>query len=815
MNAIDQPLLDWFAQRAWTVAPFQREVWRRFLRGESGLLHTPTGSGKTLAAFGGPLLQALQSPAPPRAKGDRSTQLRVLWITPLRALAADSVKSLRMPIDELGIPWTVAMRTGDASARDRRLSKEGRAEVVVITPESLALMLSYPESSDVFSALSAVIVDEWHELIGNKRGVLLQLCLARLRKLAPPYPCWGLSATLGNLDEARDVLLPNFAAAIVSGATPRAFKLETLVPAETTRFPWAGHLGLSQLKPVLERLLEANTSIVFTNTRSQAELWHQALAAVWPDAPETLALHHGSLSAELRSQAEKGLREGTVRCVVSTSSLDLGVDFPAVDLVFQIGSPKGISRLLQRSGRAKHRPGEPGHIVCVPAHALELAEYAAARDSVARGDIEPRHPPTLCLDVLAQHCVTIALGGGFVAEALLAEVRTTHAFAGLSDEMWQQTIDFVVQGGAALSNYPEYRKVVRDDEGVFRVPDRAVATRHRLSIGTITSDSAIDVRFMKGKRLGSIEEAFLSRLRPGDRFQFAGRTLTLVRLENMAAYVRVAKAGNGVVPRWQGGRMPLSSQLGAAVERLLSLPRQAGREMIHLRPLIQTQAEMSALPAKQTLLVEWTQFDDKWYLTVYPFAGRAINEGIAALATTRWSRLITTTFAYTANDYGLIIGLPRQTLMDEVLLRELLSPEKLIEDLLACVNVGELSRRQFREIARIAGLLPPSMPGKKPRTARHLQASAGLIFDVLQRFDPGHVLLSQAQREVFEAQLDVRELSATLARCARSTIHLTEPIYLSPLAFPLWAERWRAEWSNEAWKDRVAFTSEQMDLRYS
>ena len=394
MSDIDQPLLDWFAKRGWAVAPFQREVWRRFLDGESGLLHTPTGSGKTLAAFGGASLKALKSP--PRAKGDRSTQLRVLWITPLRALAADTVKSLRAPIEELGIPWTVAMRTGDASSRDRRLSKEGRAEVVVITPESLALMLGYPESNEIFSALTAVIVDEWHELIDTKRGVLLQLCLARLRTLAPPHPLWGLSATLGNLEEARDVLLPvQRDSAIVSGVAPRTFTLETLVPSTRTRFPWAGHLGISQLKSVLDRLLKADTSIVFTNTRSQAELWHRALGSVWPDAPETLALHHGSLSAELRAEAERGLREGTVRCVVATSSLDLGVDFPAVDLVFQIGSPKGISRLLQRAGRGKHRPGEAGHIVCVPTHALELAEYAAARVAIANGDIEPRHPPKI------------------------------------------------------------------------------------------------------------------------------------------------------------------------------------------------------------------------------------------------------------------------------------------------------------------------------------------------------------------------------------------------------------------------------------
>lgn len=814
----DAPLRSWFAQRGWTAAPFQRDVWARYLRGESGLLHTPTGSGKTIAAFGGPLLQALQegvaiAPAKKSARSKKpdATQLRVLWITPLRALATDTVRSLRDPIDALGIPWTIAMRTADASSRDRRLSKEGRAEVVVITPESLALMLSYPESGEIFSELRAVIVDEWHELIGNKRGVLLQLCLARLRILAPSHRRWGLSATLGNLEEARDVLLPKMSGAIVSGVTPRAFSLETLLPPEDRRFPWAGHIGLTQLQNVLERLLDANTSIVFTNTRAQAELWHQALSAVWPHAPASLALHHGSLDATLRAHAEQGLRDGSIRCVVSTSSLDLGVDFPAVDLVFQVGSPKGIARLLQRSGRAKHRPGEAGHIVCVPSHALELAEYAAAREAVARGEIEPRHPPTLCLDVLAQHCVTIALGAGFAADELFDEVRGTHAFAALTESMWRGVLDFIVQGGAALSNYPEYRKVVLGDDGIYRVPDRAIAMRHRLSIGTITSDSSIGVKFMKGGRLGSVEEAFLSRLRPGDRFQFAGRTLTLVRLENMTAYVRIAKAGVGSVPRWQGGRMPLSSELGREVERVLSSTRTSTPEMKFLAPLLRTQQNISALPNADELLVEWIHRRDGWYLMVYPFAGRAVNEGIAALVSMRWSREITNTFSYAANDYGFVVALAREATIDVQLVRKLVSPNDLVEDLLACVNVGELSRRQFRDIARVAGLLPPSLPGRQPRKLRHLQASSGLIYDVLQRFDPDHILLTQAQREVFEAQLDVRQVSSTLQDCAQRITNLRTPASLTPLSFPLWAERWRGELSNEDWKARVQRAAEQLE----
>lgn len=408
------PLKAWFDAQGWRALPFQREVWARWLAGESGLLHTPTGSGKTLAAFGGPLLDVLETAradGPVKRKKNAPRTLRLLWITPLRALATDTVRALREPVDALGLDWRIGLRTGDASARDKRLARAGQLDALVTTPESLALLLSYPETAAQFAGLRTVVVDEWHELLGNKRGVLLQLALARLRALAPSLRTWGLSATLGNLGEARDVLLPHAPdAALVSGLPPRALTLETLLPDAGERFPWAGHLGLVQLSRVIDRLLSQRTSLLFTNTRSQAELWHRALSAVWPEDQGTLALHHGSLDPKLRSAAEQGLREGTVRCVVATSSLDLGVDFPAVDQVLQLGSPKGMARLLQRAGRARHRPGEPAHVVCVPTHALELMEYAAARDALAHGRIEPRTPPRLSLDVLAQHCVTLALG---------------------------------------------------------------------------------------------------------------------------------------------------------------------------------------------------------------------------------------------------------------------------------------------------------------------------------------------------------------------------------------------------------------------
>lgn len=815
-RAGDARLLDWFDAQGWRPAPFQRDAWRRWRRGESGLLVTPTGSGKTLAALGGPLLDGLaEAAAVPQPRSTATgARTRLLWITPLRALANDTARALREPVAALGLPWTVALRTGDASTRDKRLARQGRADALVTTPESLALLLSYPDTHAQLSNLRGVVVDEWHELLGNKRGVLLQLCLARLRAWSPALRIWGLSATLGNLEQARDVLLPHVPAApILQAARPRTLTLDTLLPESGERFPWAGHLGLSQVQRVATRLRQARTTLLFTNTRAQAELWHRALAATWLDDPATLALHHGSLAPELRASVEQGLRDGRVRCVVATSSLDLGVDFPAVDQVLQVGSPKGMARLLQRAGRARHRPGEAGHVTCVPTHALELAEYAAARAALSAGTVESRPPPVLSLDVLAQHCVTLALAGGFQAPALLAEARGTHAFRDLSDRQWQAVLDFIVQGGESLQHYPDYRRVRRDDDGTYRVDDRRIAMRHRLSIGTITSDGALQVKLLRGGALGSVEEGFLARLRPGDAFQFAGRTLVLVRLRDMTAYVRVAGHASGIVPRWQGGRLPMSSELGAGVAKALSGPAD-GPELRALAPLLALQARLSALPAAGALLAESVKTRDGWHLFLYPFAGRQRHEGLAALLALRWSRRGPNTFAYAVNDYGLVLSAQAMIDPDPALLHALLAPQCLRDDLAQGAHLAELARRQFRDIARVAGLLPPSLPGRAMRSLRQLQASSGLLFDVLRQHDPGHLLLQQAEREVFESQLELHGLASLLTRLQAQPINLTRPPTLTPLSFPLWAEGRRGALSSEDWRTRVARAARQLDARH-
>lgn len=808
-------LQGFFAERGWRPLPFQRTMWRHYLAGQSGLLHTPTGSGKTLAMFGGPLLQALVDPLPAPARRSAVRPLQVLWVTPLRALATDTARALQAPLKAIGLDWQVGLRSGDASSRDKRLAREGRLDVLVTTPESLALLLSYPDTLARMRQLRCVVVDEWHELLGSKRGVLLQLNLALLRDTAPAMQLWGLSATLGNLPQARAVLLPDRPDAVtVEGARPRPVRVRSLLPEPGERFPWAGHLGLGQLPRVLQALMGARSSLLFTNTRAQAELWHQALSAVWPEDSATLALHHGSLDPALRQQVEDGLRAGALRCVVATSSLDLGVDFPEVEQVLQLGSPKGVARLRQRAGRARHRPGASGEILCVPSHALELAEYAAARRALAAGVVEARRPLRLSLDVLAQHCISRALAGGFDADALLAQVRRTHAFAQLSDAQWQDVLLFIVQGGRALAQYPDFHKAVQDEDGIYRVHDRRQALRHRLSIGTISSDGSVRVQFLRGGSLGAVEEQFAGRLRRGDRFQFAGRLLELVQLKDMTAYVRVARGGEGVVPRWQGGQLALSPSLGRELEAVLG-GADDSPESRWLAPLLALQDTLSARPAPDHLLVEAVRRREGQFLFVYPFAGRHVHEALAALLALRCTRLQRNSIGYAVNDHGLVLAPALPIDLDAAQWNALLDPGALLDDLRAAVNLGELARRQFRGIARVSGLLVPSLPGGMPRSLRQLQASAGLLYDVLREHDPEHMLLQLAEHEVLHDSLDVDGLRDALQRMQRRSLSLQAPRSLTPLGFPLWAERLRGQLSNEDWRTRVLRAAQQLEKRHA
>lgn len=803
----------WFAHHGWEPFPFQREVWSAYLAGESGLIHAPTGAGKTLAAWWGPLLSWLADhPEPARWPGEAVPGPRLLWITPLRALAADTEQSLQASLVELGLPWTVERRTGDTSSAAKARQLKQAPTALVTTPESLSVLLSQPDAAGLFRHLEAVVVDEWHELMSSKRGVQTELCLARLRTWRPALRTWGISATLGNLEVALAVLMGVDAAGspqpgrLVRGLLPKTIVVDSVIPAQVERFPWAGHLGLKMAPQVVAAVEEGRTALVFTNTRSQTESWYQAILAMRPEWAGEIALHHGSLTAETRQWVEDGLRQGRLRCVVCTSSLDLGVDFSPVDRVLQIGSPKGVARLLQRAGRSGHQPGVVSRVTCVPTHALELVEAAAVRQAMAEGHIEGRTPIQKPLDVLVQHLVTVAMGGGFAADAQLAEVRRTYAFRHLTAGEWHWALDFVVHGGDALGHYAEYRRVVPVD-GRYVVEDRQIATRHRLAIGTIVSDAQLEVKFLHGGTVGAMPESFIAWLKAGDTFILAGKVLELVRVHEMTAWVRKADSRKGAIPRWSGASLPISQELSDAVRVRLAEARRGildGPEMLAVAPLLALQACWSVLPDTDELLVERVKTREGHHLFLYPFGGRLVNQGLGALLAHRMGALRPISFAITANDYGIELLSPDPAPLEEAMAAApgLFAADNLLEEVTASLNSNELVRRQFREIARVAGLIFQGYPGQSKRS-RHLQASSDLFYKVFEQYDRENPLLAQAHREVLTRQLEESRLAHTLAHMRTSRLRLVECKRPTPFCFPLLVERMQASFSSESLADRV------------
>ena len=911
-------LQDWFIQRGWKPFKFQKDVWSAIARGESGLLHATTGAGKTYAVWLGALM-SFGAPAPVKraqkaikniAQGaqQKSPPLTVLWITPMRALAADTLRALQQPLDYLkgqvvdddgvihpvapNFAWTAGARSGDTAASERSAQNKRLPTVLVTTPESLSVMLSRVDAREVLGSVRMVVVDEWHELLGNKRGVQVQLALARLRtwrtlerpdsrpagetlrylrangekipaetqpRTSVPLPgdlvIWGMSATLGNLDEAMHTLLGHSHGTLVRGAVPKKLVIDTLLPPRAERFPWGGHLGLTMLPQVIEEIDKSSTTLVFTNTRSQSEIWYQALIAARPDWAGVVALHHGSLDRAVREWVEAGLKSGELKAVVCTSSLDLGVDFLPVERVLQIGSPKGVARLLQRAGRSGHAPGRPSRVTLVPTHSLEIVEGVAARAAIAEGHIEARSSPEQPLDVLVQHLVTVALGGGFKADDLLAEVRSTAAYAELPQSSWEWALNFVRQGGASLAAYPDYQRAVPDDEGIWRVPDARLARRHRMNIGTIVSDASMAVQYMGGSKIGTVEESFAARMKPGDCFLFGGRLLELVRIHDMTAWVRRASGKRPAVPRWNGGRMPLSTTLADAVVQQLARAGEGNYDTPELqcvRPLLELQQRWSALPTPQTLLAEVLKTREGWHLFLYPFAGRHVHLGLANLIAWRVAQHAPRTFSIAVNDYG--FELLSATEVDwPALLLEVLTPGNqphgehetpsaqagaaepaspgrrrsgppggqrtthsgerggnLLHEVLASLNASELAQRRFREIARVAGLIFQGYPGEK-RSSKQLQASSSLFYEVFRKYDPANQLLLQAEQELLAQELEIGRLRASLARIATQQLVMKTLMRPTPFSFPLMVERFREKLSNESVADRIARMVEQLE----
>ncbi|RYD45975.1 MAG: DEAD/DEAH box helicase, partial [Verrucomicrobiaceae bacterium] len=621
-------LQPFFDAKGWKPFDFQKQTWKTFRGGSSGLLHAPTGQGKTLAVYLGPLSEDLKKPP---------AGCRVLWLTPLRALAADTLRALREPLEVLAPHLEAEARTGDTPAALRARLRKKLPHTLVTTPESLSLMLTHADFAEKLGGLSCVIVDEWHELLGTKRGVQAELCLARLRAWFPGLRIWGLSATLGNLTEARHALLGNsFDGSVeISADLKKPLVIETLIPKEIERFPWSGHIGTRLASQVADEIEKANVTLLFTNTRSQTEIWFQELLSLRPRWKDKLAMHHGSLDRGERDFAENGLRDGSLKCVVATSSLDLGVDFSPVDQVIQVGSPKGIARLLQRAGRAGHQPGSISRIIGVPTHALELVEFAAARDAGLARKVESRTPLRKPLDLLVQHLVTCAIGAPFKPDEMRREVESTHAFSGLTDVEWEWALGFISNGGRALSSYPNYRKAHIVD-GRYTVDDKRLIQQQRLSIGTISADPAVSIKFANGHTLGTVEESFITKIRPGSSLVFAGRRLTLVRFHQRTATVKPAvKEDKGQIAIWGGNKMPLSTELSHAIALRLRGQGPPAREMDAVAPILEIQKRWSRLPDDESLLVEHSRSREGEHLFLYPFAGRLVHEGLAALVAFR------------------------------------------------------------------------------------------------------------------------------------------------------------------------------------
>ena len=808
-----QPALDFFAQKGWQPFPFQRQTRDAYLAGKSGLVNAPTGSGKTYSLFLPILLEFLKDKTPQQAAAEKNG-LQAIWITPIRALTKEIKLSGERAVAALGLNWRVAVRSGDTKTSERTKQRKTPPEVLITTPESLHLLLASNDYSRFFRDLKCVVVDEWHELIGTKRGVQIELALSRLRAKQPALKTWGISATIGNIEEAVQVLLGHTYAPdtteIIRADIHKKIEIKTVLPDKIERFPWAGHLGISLLPKVLPLIYQSKTTLIFTNTRAQCEIWYQRLLEADEDLAGIIAMHHGSVSRELRDWVENALHTEQLKAVVCTSSLDLGVDFRPVETIIQIGSPKGVARFMQRAGRSGHRPGATSRIYFVPTHSLELIEASALRTAVAAGKLESRYPYIRSFDVLAQYLVTLATSEGFEPVSTLAEIRRTYSFASVSDEEWAWLLNFITTGGAAMEAYEEMRRV-GFHTGLYRIMNKQQATRQRLSIGTIVGNTSMTVKYMNGGKIGNVEEWFISQISPGETFWFAGRNLELIHIRGMEVIVKKSKDKKGKIPSWQGGRLPLSSQLSEELRKkvaLLARGEYPDAELQKIKPLTDLQAKRSLVPQEGQLLLEYFKSREGCHLLCYPFEGRAVHQGISTLLAWRISRMRPISFTIAMNDYGFELLSDTEIPIEEALQNNLFSTENLTQHIQASVNAVEMAKRLFRDIAAIAGLVFKGYPSQQKKV-KHLQSSAELFFKVFKDYEPDNLLLLQAYEEVMSFQLEEVRLRAALQRIQRQEVKLMRPKKATPFSFPILTDRLREKLTSEKLKDRI----EKMKLR--
>ncbi|GGD09103.1 DNA ligase-associated DEXH box helicase [Hyunsoonleella pacifica] len=786
---------------------FQLQTWKKYNTGYSGIVVAPTGFGKTFSVFLAVVINYLNNP-------DNYTKgLKLLWISPLRSLAKDLAKAMTSVVDEIGLDWEVQVRNGDTPQNVRRQQERLMPDVLLTTPETMHLLFSQKNNSRWFKNLECVAVDEWHELIGNKRGVLTELVLSRLFTLSPKLKIWGITATIGNLKDALEVLIPyeSLKTVMIQAKERKKINVISVLPDEVEVLPWAGHLGKSMSSKIVPIILENNTTLIFTNTRGQSELWYQIILEAAPELAGQLAIHHGSIDLKLRHWIEDNISEGNLKAVICTSSLDLGVDFKPVDCIIQIGSAKGVARFMQRAGRSGHSPYEVSKIYCVPTHSLELIEVAALKEAIKLGQVEERNPMVLCYDVLVQFLVTLAVGEGFIAEYAFKLLKQTHAFSYLNIEEFNWALQFITQGGKTLNAYEEFHKVEKDNSGVYKVNSRRISMLHRMNIGAIVSDAMLRVKFMSGGYIGMIEEFFISKLKPKSSFVLAGRVLELVKIKDVTVYVKRSKAKTAITPSWLGGRLPLTSHLSHFLRVKLTdalTPGIREKELKFLHPLISRQSNFSHIPKQNEFLVELIETKEGHHLFMYPFEGRLVHEVISALVAHRLSKIKPLTFTIAMNDYGFELLSDQPIPIDSANLTSILSKENLMEDVTASINASEMASRKFRDIAVIAGLVVQSRPGSKQNN-KSLQSSSGLIFRVLEDYEPQNLLLRQAYTEVFNQQLEEVRLQAAFERISKSKIILKHVKGFTPLSFPIKVDSLRNSMSNENLEKRIARIQKQ------
>ena len=843
-----QVIQTWYKQKQWKQFPFQKEMEEAYLAGFSGLLNAPTGSGKTFALFL-PFLAGYINQYPDTYQTRSNNGLQMLWLTPLRALTNDIRKAMQEVCDDLGMPWRIMTRTGDTSAADKAALKRRLPEVLLTTPESLHLMLAQKEYDKVFKGLQVFVCDEWHELLGTKRGVQVELGLSKLKVLGlkskgddgpitPPTPAspltshhssvtphisnlkvWGISATIGNLEQAAEVLLGNDfrpeRIKMVRANIEKRLVIESVIPENIENYSWAGHIGVRLLPQVMKIVAKSKITLIFTNTRSQAEIWYHAIIDNYPEYAGIMAMHHGSLDNELRNWVEQALHAEALKVVVCTSSLDLGVDFRPVDTVVQVGSPKGVARFMQRAGRSGHHPGAISKAYFVPTHSLELLEGAALKQAIKQGVFESRDPMLLTMDVLIQYMVTLAVSDGFRADELYKEIKSTFAFADLRRDEFNQLLDFITNGGKTLAQYDEFLKV-EVENGLFKVNSRRVAMRHRLSIGTITSELSIRVKWLSGGSLGTLEEGFISKLKPGDTFWFAGRSLEFIKVKEMSAFVKKSTKTKGLIPSWAGGRMPLSSQLSAVFRDKLDEVAHGIEEDIEvkaLKPLFDLQKKLSHLPESHEFLIESFKSREGHHLLFYPFEGRLVHEGMASLLAYRISKIRPSSFSIAMNDYGFELLTDEDIPIEEALEdASFFSIDNLIDDIQHSLNANEMARRRFRDIAHIGGLVFTGYPGQQVKN-KHLQASTSLLFEVFNEYEPDNLLVRQAYNEALSFQLEEFRLRAALQRIQKQSIILKTIERPTPFAFPILVDSMgREKLTTETLEERIAKMARRYDV---